>query len=51
VGFCSFKIADGTKQKRGAQQVQQEIHHCMIKDIILSNHGLRHEKKPKGNTN
>jgi hypothetical protein len=37
---CCFKISDGNKNW-GAQQVQQEIHHCMIMDIVLSNHGFQ----------
>jgi hypothetical protein len=39
--FCCFKISDGGNKKMGCAKAQQEIHHCMITDIILSNHGLQ----------
>jgi hypothetical protein len=38
--FVVSKFQTETK-KWGAQQAQQEIHHCMITDMSLSNHGLQ----------
>jgi hypothetical protein len=42
-GFLLFQNFRRKQKEWSAQQAQQEIHHRMITDIVVSNNGLRHD--------